>query len=551
MSPLRTVFGLFWRTQRRRFLAGLAMAVATVLAGVALLGLSGWFIAACATAGAAGVGIGFDFFRPSAAVRFLALVRTAARYGERLTLHDATLGTIAGLRHHLFLGLVRQPLARIARLRRGTVLHRLTTDLDTLDTLYLRLIVPVTSAALVLGAAGCLLAWLVHPWVAAWVVAVTVVGGVGTFLAGARLGGGPARRHMLALEALRLRGVDLLSGALDLAMAGRLADQRDRIALADRYLAAASWALDRVEIRLAAIVHLVTMAAAAGVLVIGAAAEVSVERTALGVFAAMALGEALTPLLRGALDLRRLHLAAGRVVPLLPPAPSPTSVVSQQGELHPELSFDRLSLRRGGTPLFGALSLTLVPGEWVAVCGASGTGKTSLLLAAAGLMAPSAGTVRVGGVDVNAVPEPTLRRVLALLPQRSELFAATIGDNLRLAAPDADDDTLRDVLETVCLWDVLAPRGGLGLRLGDGGSGLSGGEVRRLALARLLLRRSRIVLLDEPTEGLDPALADRVLANLRLVLADAVVLTASHRTEEVAVADRVIDLPPLNPTLKV
>jgi ATP-binding cassette subfamily C protein CydC len=150
--------------------------------------------------------------------------------------------------------------------------------------------------------------------------------------------------------------------------------------------------------------------------------------------------------------------------------------------------------------------------------------------------------MRLFGRPVADWPQPALRAQVALLPQRSALFPGTIAENLRLAAPEADDAELRAALEAVALDAVVSRMGGLEARLGEAGSGLSGGEARRLALARVALRRPALALLDEPTEGLDSETAARVLAGLREALGGAAALLASHRAEEQAAADRIVAL---------
>jgi len=148
----------------------------------------------------------------------------------------------------------------------------------------------------------------------------------------------------------------------------------------------------------------------------------------------------------------------------------------------------------------------------------------------------------VGGVSIADWDENALRKAVALLPQRSVLMTGTVAEALRLAAPDSDDATLWQMLDAVQLTDTLDARDGLDTMIGARGEGLSGGEARRLVLARVLLRRPQVLLMDEPTEGLDEATARQVLAGLRRVLPDAAILIAAHRSVETAFADRIISL---------
>jgi ATP-binding cassette subfamily C protein CydC len=538
MSPMLRMLALFRRAHPLAFAGGLALMLVTLAAGALLLGLSGWFITACAAAGAAGVGVGFDFFRPSAAVRFLALGRAAARWGERVVTHDATLRFLADVRLRLFAGLAARPWAALGRLRRAVALHRLTADVDALDGLYLRLAAPPVALAATLALALPMLGWLVDWGVALAVTGLIAAGGIGALGAGLLSGRRDAVRRALAGEALRVRLVDLALGVTDLAVAGRLDEQRAAIRRADAAAQAAAARLDRLDRGIGAGLTVTGAAAAGAALALGAAAGLAAETVAIGVFAALALAEGAAPLRRAGLDAGRMRLAARRLAPALAaePLPMPADAAGDG-----RLDFEAAGFAHPGrAPVLAGLTLAVAPGEWVALTGPSGGGKSTALMLAAGMLAPSTGRVLLGGVAVTEWPETALRARLALLPQRSELLLGTVADNLRLAAPQAPDAALWAALATVELDAVVRARGGLGAVLGEGGLGLSGGEARRLALARLLLRETPGVLLDEPTEGLDADTAARVIGRLRLRLRSAAVLTASHRAAEIAAADRVV-----------
>lgn len=531
LRTLRPVLALFLAEHRRLLLTGIALSAATVLAGIALLGLSGWFITATAIAGlSVTTALAFDVFAPSAGIRFLALARTASRYGERLVTHEATLHVLAALRERLFRGWAAPRAARRLALRPARLLFRLTADVDALDSLYLRLIVPL-GAALCAALAVAVSLSLMHPLLGLAAGALLLLAGIGFPLVAARRAGPAARRKAHAVEALRSRTVDLVQGQTDLAMAGRLAAQARAVTMADERLSQADDALNRTELVTGAGLGAVNALMLAGTLV---AVAVLVEQGAIGapvaalalliVFAAM---EPFLALRRGAVEIGRTLLAARRIGPRLAPvAPEPAPASPPAGFA---LVLTDVSAGHDETaaPVLTGITLSLARGERLAVIGASGAGKSTLLGLLAGEILPRSG-------HAAALPA-------TLLTQRTELFQDSLRGNLALADPTADEGRMRACLLASGLdSDLEALPGGLDARLGEGGAGLSGGQSRRLALARLLLRDRPLWLLDEPTEGLDGATARDVLQRLSDWGRERTIVIATHIRREAELADRLV-----------
>jgi ATP-binding cassette subfamily C protein CydC len=529
-DDLALVARLFLVSGARRLLVGALLATVTVLAGMALLGTSGWFITATGLAGLSTAGLlAFNVFVPSAAIRLLALGRTFGRYFERVVTHDATLAALATLRERLFRGWA-EPMAARALLRRpARLLFRLTNDVDALETVYLRLLVPAVAAcgaALLAGGLLGLLDWRLGLAMFIWLLAC----GWGVALFAARRAAPLALRRAHALERLREGTADLVAGQTDLAMAGRLGEQCARLAAIDARLARSDERLHRLETNAgwiyAAAGHLTvaTVLLAAGWL--AGQGTVGAPLAALAVLTALAALEPFSALRRGAIEAGRSRLAARRLAPRLRPA-EPGKPCSRAGKA--ALYLHQASVRhtgRGRAALLDA-SLCIEQGERVAVIGLSGAGKSTLLALAAGEVAPTAGWV-------ESTP-------CTWLTQKTELFQDSLRDNLRLADPDAGDERLWDALDAAGLGrEVRAFTQGLDTPLGEGGLGLSGGQARRLALARLLLREARFWLLDEPTEGLDDDTAADVLARLARHAAGRTVLVATHLRREAALADRLL-----------
>jgi len=342
----------------------------------------------------------------------------------------------------------------------------------------------------------------------------------------------PARQRAHAVEALRARAVDLVAGQADLAMAGRLDAQRTALMNADTHLAQADLALNKLEAAAgfaygsAGTLTLVGVLLAVGALV--SEGVIGAPGAALALLIALTATEPFAALRRGALDAGRTWLAVRRLAPRLDP-----SVEEGARRFHAEqtaaVHVDQLTVIHPGSlvEVLSGVSLHLNAGERVALVGASGAGKSTLLSVIAGDLAPRAG-------QVQAQPA-------CLLTQRTELFQDSLRDNLRLADPTASDERLWTVLHAAGLdADVRALATGLDTRLGEGGLGLSGGQSRRLALARLLLRPVPLWLLDEPTEALDAATAHDVLQRLAQQAGPRTLLIATHLRREAALADRLV-----------
>ena len=530
---LRLVLRPFLATQPRWLLLGCLLAAITVLAGMALLGLSGWFITATALAGLhAATAFTFDVFMPSAGIRLLALGRTASRYGERLVTHDATFAVLADMRVRLFRGWSRAEAARRLLMRPARLLFRLTADIDALESLYLRLLVPAAAALGAALLAGAVLGFMhvaMGLALALWLVAV----GWGIASIVARRACRPAVRRAHAIEAMRARAVDLVAGQTDLVMAGRIDAQREALMAADAQLAKADLALNRLEASAgfaygsAGTLTLVGVLLAVGLLV--GEGVIGAPAAALALLVALTATEPFAALRRGALDAGRTWLAVRRLAPRMDGAADEPGEMTNSPGSGIALRLEQVSVTHGdsGTPVLTEASLILRAGERVALIGASGAGKSTLLATIAGEIAPRCGSV--------------LAQPACLLTQRTELFQDSLRDNLRLAAPEATDEQLHAVLQAAGLQDEVRALGtGLDTRLGEGGLGLSGGQSRRLALARLLLRDVPLWLLDEPTEALDAATAHDVLQRLAQQAGGRTLLIATHLRREAALADRLV-----------
>lgn len=524
--------------QRGRMLAALGLSLLASLAGIGLMAVSGHFIASMALVGAGPAAI--NYYTPAALVRLFAIVRTGGRYAERLCGHDATLSILARLRGWLFGRLIPLAPAALAHQRGAQLLSRMRADIDTLEQSYLGLWLPsavaACSALAVLVIAAC---W--SGWFALLLMPLLLFAGAWLpWRLQATHANGAAQIDRDA-EALRATWADALAGRAELAMWGaedafdarmeQVTEQREAArAHAQRGLA-------RADAMLAACSGMaLSLALLIGVL---AMQERHLDGPGLALLAmlAMAAFEPLLPLPLAWSRLAAIKAAAQRVFELAdrtpavldPAAPAP---MPQAGDLHLREVWMRHA-QHGEWALRG-LNLDLAAGTHLALVGASGAGKSSLAQLL-GRLYPYQGSVMLGGTALDQLCADDVRARLAIVEQTPYLFDASLRDNLRIAAPDADDATLRRVLAVVQLDEFLRELpNGLDTWVGANGVNLSGGEARRLAIARALLVDAPVLVLDEPSEGLDALTTAALYKALAVETQDRSVLLITHRLGGIA-----------------
>lgn len=544
MKALEAFLPLF-RRRRTGFGLALALSLLTLIAGIALLGTSGWFITATALTTA---GLAFNLFVPSSLVRGFSFIRIVSRYFERLVGHDATLRFLSDLRSWLFGALFpRLPLPDRG-LRHGDLVSRLTGDVDTLDTVLLVGIGPWVSAMVVaIGMTG-LLAWLLPA--AAPLYGLAAASAVLVVPAGLLLAARAAGTAEVAARAdARIVVLDALSGHVDLLLAGALGTARDRFAdaagkLSTQRLRVSGYAtLGGFVIQLlSAMALLTTILAGLQALESGrieAPVMVGLLLAVLGSFEASAMivrsvGKAVAAL-----------AAAERLQSLLDlgPAvaePSQALPVPAQGVIR----FEDVHFAYGDGPaVLRGVNLEVAPGERVAIRGPSGGGKSTLLRLLLRLAEPRGGTIRLGDYPLTRMRSADVQAHVALLSQDSPVFIDTIRANLTLGCPSADDGQLWEALRLAQLDEhVRALPRGLDTYVGEGGRSLSVGQARRLCLARVLLTPAPVLLLDEPTQSLNPKTEAAFFETLAQATAGRTVILATHSELPPGTVDRVLRL---------
>ncbi|HEY8474231.1 MAG TPA: thiol reductant ABC exporter subunit CydC [Natronosporangium sp.] len=511
--------------------AGL-LAAAAELTGLGLLATASWLLVSAAgqpPLAALTVAI--------VSVRAFAIGRGSLRYAERLTGHDAVLRILAAVRERLYAGLVAG--RRAAGGRDGDLLSRMVSDVEAVQELLLRVLVPVGVAAAV-AAAALIGAPVVAPSAA---VPLLVVIGAGLLLAGVGLPVAAVvttdrtARRLAPLRAnLATETVDLTRGAADLAAYGALAAATGRLRAAAAQLASVEGRLAATGAGLQAAGMLLAGLTAAGTIAVavrGGANGPAVAVVGVGTLVAV---ESCLALLGAARRWAELRAPLTRIAALLEDPPAPTTAperVSEPPAGPVVLRAQSLWAVHSGRPepAVAGVDLELGPGARVAVVGPSGAGKSTLLAVLAGLHPVHRGTLTVAGAPLAAYPEALRCRLIGGLFADAHVFHASVRDNLRIGQPGASEAALRAACATAGLTDWLAAQpAGLDTVVGEDGAQLSGGERQRLALARAVLAAPAVLLLDEPTEGLAPEAADRVLAGVLAAAGpDRAVLLVTHQ----------------------
>ncbi|AMG82627.1 MULTISPECIES: thiol reductant ABC exporter subunit CydC [Microbacterium] len=526
----------------RRFLPGLIWGVLSAAAAVSLLAVSGWLIVSASIV---------DSLVPLSiavvGVRFFAVTRAVTRYLERLSGHDAALRQLATTRSDMVRRLIPLSPAGLGATDRGQVLAALVDDVENLQNLPLRVVQPLAvSGVVALGAVG-FLAFVSPPAALTLAVCLLVAAlaavGLG-WIFGSRAEAAVSARRAEVSAAL----VDYF-GSLDVLLAfGAEAQARERIRVADAALRRVVGRASLAQAVAAGVVSLMAGAASVWALAVAApglaTGAIDAPWLAVAVLVPMVVFEVFGAVPIAAASWRSVRASAERIVDVLPEQ-MPPELRTDAGEDVAVDGVPALTLRGatahwpGGAAALTGVDLDLAPGERVLVSGASGAGKSSLAAALVGFLRVD-GEYRIGDLDAAALSGPSLRRVVGLCEQQPQLFDEDVRQNLLFARDTATDEELLAVLDRVGLAAWVRERGGLDARVGDRGALVSGGQAQRIALARALLRGFPVLVLDEPTAGVDPEASDALLRDLLQATGEQSVLLISHVAPPAGTVDRVV-----------
>lgn len=516
-------------------LLGALLSVITVLANISLLAVSGWFITLMAIAGTTGITV--NYFTPAAIIRFLAIMRTAGRYAERMLTHRATFNALAYLRHYFYQQL--EPLLPYYRvdLRSGDLLARLQQDIDNLDNFYLRVLLPIVVALISVPIVCYALA--IFSSTIAWVMlaALLIVGLVFpmiSYFASTKLSKEKSHLESHLTEEL-VNGIGAIKTLLVYQVS--ISYQRSIASITKQYYGV-RYRLVKINASLSAItfllIHLSALACLLLLLPPLSTGEVDSKSLVAVVLLVLVSFETVSSMPLALQLLPQSLASAARLFAIIDkekPADIGVETV-KHGDIHFE-NFT-FSYPEKNIPSLVDINLSIKTGEKVAVIGASGAGKSTLVNLLMGFWPTgqalsstnslpisttksenNKGRITIAECDLSLIEYESLRQHIALMSQQGHIFDASISDNLRLAKPDATQEEMCYVCQLVNLIDFIdnLPKG-FDTWLGTSGTGLSGGQAQRLQIAQLLLRSASVLILDEPTKGLDRRNEEEIMGNI-------------------------------------
>ena len=533
------------RSQWGWMAAGILIGVAVIAANSLLMAVSGWFIASMAVAGVTKVS--FNYFVPSAAIRALAISRTIGRYIERLVTHGAAFRALSGLRLWLFMRLAPLSPALLERYSSGDLSGRLRNDIDSLETLYLRIIAPLLTGAIsMIGATLFVAFWSRSASLA--LCSSLVVSGLLLPMAVRRLSAVHGRESSASAGELRSLVTEGISGGAELILLGAVEKHAEQVDALSARLVSSQEKLASAGALAASGVILSAAAGLAAVLISGSASVIQGEMTgpqlvmlllfSAAVFEAAGGMPSAMQMLPSAMESARRITELSEATPPVPEPPNPLGLPSDTS-----ISFRNVSFAYDDSaPVLSGFYLDLPKGVKVVLTGRSGSGKSTLAQILLRFR-NYGGSVTIGGTELDLLSADELRTLISAVLQQPHIFNTTIRDNVTVSRPSATNEEISSAVYDAVLdeWIAGLPEG-LDTIVGEMGSAVSGGEARRIAVARALLQKAEIYILDEPTEGLDADTERKLLERVARRLEGKTLVLISHRPAAAEIVDTVVSI---------
>ena len=502
-------------------LLGLGLSLITVLANVSLLAISGWFISSMALAGASGASI--NYFTPAALIRGAAITRTAGRYGERLVTHEATFRLLAELRVWFYHQLEPRATVLLEQYRSGDVLSRIRADIDTLNNVYLRILIPSAVAFLASLIVVLVLAYY-HPLLALAELSLLLLAAVLIPWLMSRLNQVTSLKMIQSSTALRTQLVSDLQGMGELLVYGAADRQAVQLAHSSQSLVKQQQQLNRLN---SFAQHALGVAANLAmwlmlVLAIPLVEQDQLAPAELAMLSLLALAgfEAMAAVPLAWQSWGETLAAAKRIFALSDQQPVVTEATQPLRLTAPiTIRFEQVGFRyqNNGAWVVQNFNFSLAPRQKVLILGANGSGKSTILRLLLRFREPNSGHLLLNEQPIQHYASEAVRARFAVAEQHAHVFNSTILDNLLLANPEADSVQIEQACRAVLLHDFIQQQPeAYETWVGETGVRLSGGQLQRLSIARALLKPACFLVLDEPTEGLDPETA---LSMMRSILA--------------------------------
>lgn len=525
---------------------GIALTLVTLLSSIFLLGLSSWFLAATATVGLAGI-YTFNYMLPAVGVRGAAILRTACRYAERLVSHNTTFTILSFLRTLAFKKIMPLSPSQLQHYQKSDLLNRFIADIDNLDHFYLKLLSPFIAALLITFAVYFSLSYF-HKTLAiiiSTVFLITLIFILPFFYQISKPVG-----EMLTKQKSEYRKliISYLQGQSELMIFNARSRFRDNLDEIEN-----KWLINqKKQTTLTSLVQnlIILITGLLTIAVIWLSTTITLDHDspliAIFVFVCLASNEILTPIANAFIYLGQVTASAKRITELFNQKPdiifseqSKTAITSPFSITLENVVF---SYPQQITSALNHISLTIEAKQHVALIGKTGGGKSTLLKLITRWADPQQGTVCFDQIPITDFDETTLRQMMAVVPQRIDILSDTLRNNLLIADQWASDEKLIEVIYQVGLSKLLGEKAGLSVWLGENGRTLSGGEIRRIGIARALLHKAPLILMDEPTESLDSETKRQIITLINKVYKHKTVLMATHRLVDNQLFDKIYSI---------